>query len=1121
MWDEVSYEYRGPKIQAERKPLVIVKKTLDAKGSTGRDLARAEPFHGQSSHAESERGWFFRRYNSEHQLKVDDPSEAESLREALDAGLELNILLRPEDIVNPFRDGGGFSHLFPIEARNEWPHWNTPLHRALFNHDYESACLLLERGVDINVRNSLGNTAIHEAIQSFREWDKNIPFLISHGADLDAASVGRTVLDHTDKRSRQISSQGGLTPLHMTFMTGSTSNMITLIKAGASINMPSPDEWSIFDLVLLDQEWPMLTELFACGARPSMPQTPRDSINDMSENISQIAKRLLCETSTRGVFPPLECLPIYHYILSMKPCQVALISAQSDSSLIRDFVHTFIDILRNLALCPLLPAIYSSCSRCLEFQQPTELSCRENNDASYSPLKADIQSMRASARTGCAMCGMFVDALDKDFSQFTSHDPLVLTVHRKTFGRITKLKLKVLSPGKQSLNNENDIEIHDIQGVYTYNVFIWHLLTSMAWLESLISHLCDLGKNDEHNLGTGSSSALNTARYWLKTCKSCPEHVSCQEAMSSETPVLPTRVIDVGDEASHPFLFEPQGLRASYCALSYCWGKTRTIKTTKSTITKHKNSIRLQKLPATIRDAVLVTRYLGIRYLWVDAFCIIQDDANDWAQEAARMQFVYANAELTISSLVSSNSADGLFRPRRVRWPKPVPVPALLVEKLARRQDAGQAKSPTMFALVPTWLGVEAPRRGAVHSRGWTLQEQMLSHRILYFGDGMLHWECLSLYATEATPLKYMGYHAKEMPLETLGPLHTTWQARQQRLALRGLSLDPSPESELGMAVGTESAAQPGSASRRRIFRLWQELLTEYTTYRQLTHSSDRLQAFLGISSFIAPQLGCTFVSGVWDGDWFAESLCWDVHVPTHYYEDSDSEKPRYLPKYMPVPKVRTSTSPSWSWVSVIGAPISYRLIQHPDKDKASLVQSFSFKNIQTLTSESHTAGSVELRGTVGRVDKTPHGVPMEDRWITDILFDCVNEITQSSGPRSKKIRRTIKGVIKGKICRKEHDKPSDPVIWYLDILGLGQSGRSTSHRYPDWQFGMASAPQSKIQLLLIKVTTMSNTQNVFMRIGIRTVKANWGRYVRDQGRQYKHFAGPDPDEKEMVLTII
>ncbi|KAF4463200.1 heterokaryon incompatibility [Fusarium albosuccineum] len=1084
MWDEVSYEYRGPKIQAERKPLVIVKKTLDAKGSTGRDLARAEPSHGQSSHAESEYGWFFHRYNSERQFKVDDPSEAESLREALDAGLDPNILLQPEDIINPFRDGGGFSHLFPIGVRNAWPHWNTPLHRALFNHDYESACLLLERGADINVRNSLGNTAIHEAIQSFREWDKNIPFLISRGADLDAATVGRTVLDHTDKRTRQISSQGGLTPLHMTFMTGSTSNMITLIKAGASINMPSAHGWSIFDLVLLDQQWPMLTALFACGARPSMPQTPRDSFDDMPENISQLAKRLLCETSTRGVFPPLECLPIYHYILSMKPCQDTLISAQSNSCLIKNLVHTFIDILRNLALRPLLPALNSFCSRCLEFQQPTELSCRDNNGASYSPLKADIRSLRASARTGCAMCGMFVDALDKDFSQFTAHDPLVLTVHRETFGRITKLKLKVLSPGKQSLNNENDIEIHDIQG-------------------------------------TGSSNALNTARYWLQTCKSCPQHVSCQEAMSSETPVLPTRVIDVGDETSHPFLFEPQGLRASYCALSYCWGKTRTIKTTKSTITKHKNSIRLHKLPATIRDAVLVTRSLGMRYLWVDALCIIQDDANDWAQEAARMQFVYANADLTISSLVSSNSADGLFRPRRVRWPKPVPVPALRVEKLARRQDAGQAKSPTMFALVPTWLGIEAPRRGTVHSRGWTLQEQMLSHRILYFGDGMLHWECLSLYATEATPIKYMGCHAKEMPLEVLGPSHTTWQARQQRLALRGLSLDPSPESELGTVVGTESASQPGSASRRRIFRLWQELLTEYTTYRQLTNSSDRLQAFLGISSFIAPQLGCTFVSGVWDGDWFAESLCWDVHVPTHYYEDSDSEKPGYLPKYMPVPKVRTSASPSWSWVSVIGAPISYRLIQHPDKDKASLIQSLSFNNIQALTPKSHMARSIELRGTVGRVDKTPHGLPMEDRWITDILFDCVNEITQSSGPRSRKILQMIKGVIKGKTYQKEHDKPSDPVIWYLDILGQGQSGRSTSHRYPDWQFGMASAPQSKIQLLLIKVTTMSNGQNLFKRIGIRTVKANWGRYVRDQGGEYKHFAGPDPDEKEMVLTII
>ncbi len=42
-----------------------------------------------------------------------------------------------------------------------------------------------------------------------------------------------------------------------------------------------------------------------------------------------------------------------------------------------------------------------------------------------------------------------------------------------------------------------------------------------------------------------------------------------------------------------------------------------------------------------IRDAIEVTRALGIRYLWADCMCIIQnDDGQDWAHEAEAMAMV-------------------------------------------------------------------------------------------------------------------------------------------------------------------------------------------------------------------------------------------------------------------------------------------------------------------------------------------------------------------------------------------------------------------------------------------------------------------------------------------------
>lgn len=42
-------------------------------------------------------------------------------------------------------------------------------------------------------------------------------------------------------------------------------------------------------------------------------------------------------------------------------------------------------------------------------------------------------------------------------------------------------------------------------------------------------------------------------------------------------------------------------------------------------------------LPVVFQEAVTVTIKLGLRYLWIDALCIIQDDPSDWERESACM----------------------------------------------------------------------------------------------------------------------------------------------------------------------------------------------------------------------------------------------------------------------------------------------------------------------------------------------------------------------------------------------------------------------------------------------------------------------------------------------------
>ncbi len=84
-------------------------------------------------------------------------------------------------------------------------------------------------------------------------------------------------------------------------------------------------------------------------------------------------------------------------------------------------------------------------------------------------------------------------------------------------------------------------------------------------------------------------------------------------------------MIDVGrGEADkvHLYLARPQH-RAQYACLSYCWGVNHRLVTTTTNEAELIAGVRVSKLALTIQDAIATTRDLGIRYLWVDALCIV------------------------------------------------------------------------------------------------------------------------------------------------------------------------------------------------------------------------------------------------------------------------------------------------------------------------------------------------------------------------------------------------------------------------------------------------------------------------------------------------------------------
>ena len=90
--------------------------------------------------------------------------------------------------------------------------------------------------------------------------------------------------------------------------------------------------------------------------------------------------------------------------------------------------------------------------------------------------------------------------------------------------------------------------------------------------------------------------------------------------------------------------------------------------------------LKLRELPAMFRDAILVTRKLGIRYFWIDSLCVLQDSDIDWNKEGVRMAEYYGNSTVTIAASLAEGAHDGFLHTRKaIRPVVPAPLNSLKV----------------------------------------------------------------------------------------------------------------------------------------------------------------------------------------------------------------------------------------------------------------------------------------------------------------------------------------------------------------------------------------------------------------------------------------------------------
>ncbi|RBR26984.1 uncharacterized protein FIESC28_00252 [Fusarium coffeatum] len=309
---------------------------------------------------------------------------------------------------------------------------------------------------------------------------------------------------------------------------------------------------------------------------------------------------------------------------------------------------------------------------------------------------------------------------------------------------------------------------------------------------------------------------------WLRNCRE--NHPDCAD---NHSVLLPSRVLDIGYNNSEWIKLKgASGQEGSYTALSHCWGGGIAVRMVMANLGRYKEGIRYSDLPLTFQHAVTVTRGLGIKYLWIDALCIIQDDQDDWQQESGNMAAIYRDAYFVIGADMSRDSNGGFldvsetdFHDERKLIGVDDKSNPIYVREEYRR--GGEWDQPLAF---------EPLKR-----RAWTLQEQILATRMVHFTSQEMVWEC-----------KY-GLICQCMHLDRAGG---------NSLQLRGYFAFPFP----------------------RKFKAWYQVVNE-VMQRHITKPEDILPCLSGLARLLhGDEAGC-YLAGLWSND-LPAGLLWIVNHP-------------------------------------------------------------------------------------------------------------------------------------------------------------------------------------------------------------------------------------------------
>jgi hypothetical protein len=483
------------------------------------------------------------------------------------------------------------------------------------------------------------------------------------------------------------------------------------------------------------------------------------------------------------------------------------------------------------------------CTRCQRFQDgigalihENGLSherdqTREKETANANPQKAtslatfwpsheavlfhSLEELRAGYNSPCPLCRRVFKCIDRgDWASLQAFKTVrTVLVLDKNKDKPTLRAIFDTDPPIKSVRGAGRSPVKSMRKLD----FLGEYLEGLEDEDPLLKTLQECARLD--NASTGSAASLEMAKFWLEECLT--SHPECAR---DSVGWLPTRVIDVGDADGEraPRLLETADLPSAmldpqnpltFVALSHCWGTKQIITTTTSTLADRKRGIDFRELSKTFQDAVLTTHRLGLRYLWIDSLCIIQDSVDDWMAESVQMCTIYERALFTIMAVHASGGDEGCF----VKRDGLAQLPLTLRFSAPDKSDGWVA----CFQLPDHGQGLRPKFSATLFTRAWVLQEQFNSRaKLIFFGE-QVHWECVTMKGSEQRPLD-----GKKI-WDVIGG--------SMRLAV--------DDAYYGME--------------------WYELVQNYMR-RGITKSSDRLIAIDGIAKSVQNRTSDRYIAGLW-----------------------------------------------------------------------------------------------------------------------------------------------------------------------------------------------------------------------------------------------------------------